>query len=134
MSQKDYIVINNFENNIVNEQVSVLAEDPLLLSKKLHQLFLRYLILGQKNRLIIPKQKFLRRIKGQNLMNEKEIDYINLIKSEHFTKDYVSLTDQLRKVNLEKLVNSDNKEQNDINLLSFFISNFLLFFFRQKNI
>ncbi len=58
-------------------------------------------------------------------MNEKEIDYKNLIQSDLFTKDYISLTNQLKKIDLNKLVNSENKEQNDINLLSFFISNYL---------
>jgi hypothetical protein len=42
MSQKDYIVINNLENH--NEEVNEnKIEDPLLLSKKLHQLILKYL-------------------------------------------------------------------------------------------
>ena len=58
-------------------------------------------------------------------MNEKEIDYKNLIQSDLFTKDYISLINQLKKIDLNKLVNSENKEQNDINLLSFFISNYL---------
>jgi hypothetical protein len=56
-------------------------------------------------------------------MNEKEIDYKNLIQSELFKRDFISLTNQLKRVNLDELLNSENRELDDINLLSFFISN-----------
>ena len=66
------------------------------------------------------------RLKGKNLVNEKDIDYQSLIQNDLFKKDYLALTNSLKNIDLNKLLDG---EQNDINILSFFISNYCRFIF-----
>jgi hypothetical protein len=60
-------------------------------------------------------------LKGENIIDEKSVDYSNLIKSNLFKDDYLKLAFQLNKINLENL------KGNDTNLKAFFISKLLIF-------
>ncbi len=55
-------------------------------------------------------------------MSDTEINYKNLIESELFKHDYLSLTAQIVHVNLDKLIDSTDQDRTNTNLLAFFIS------------
>jgi hypothetical protein len=61
---------------------------------------------------------FDKRLKGENFIDEKTIDYNNLIKSDFFKNDYLKLAEQLKQIDLNKLIQFEN----DSNILAFFIS------------
>lgn len=60
----------------------------------------------------------INRLKGENLVDEKSIDYLSLAKNTLFKNDYINLTRHLRHIDLNQLI----KPKNDHNLLAFFIS------------
>ena len=96
----DYIILNqNNDNTTLEEGENV--NDPVLLSKNLH--------------------KLMKRLKGEYFQDDKSIDYANLYKSDLFNHEYAQLTNQLKQLDLNLLLNSGN-ETNDKNLLAFFIS------------
>ncbi len=87
-----YAVEEDQENNL---------NDPLVLSKNL--------------------SKLMKRLKGENFMDDSSIDYTSLINSDTFKVDYYKMSNQLKKVDLNQLLDSD-PDKNDANLLAFFIS------------
>lgn len=93
----DYTILNNeaFGNSV---PVAEINDDPLLLSKNL--------------------QKLMLKLKGENFIDEKTIDYNNLIKSDFFKNDYLKLAEQLKQIDLNKLIQFEN----DSNILAFFIN------------
>lgn len=54
-------------------------------------------------------------------MDDNSIDYVQLVNSEVYKKDYNQMSNQLKKVDLDLLLDNDAKK-NDSNLLAFFIS------------
>lgn len=67
-------------------------------------------------------------MKGENLLDEKRINYSNLATSLLFKQDYLNLAAQLKHIDLNKLIQTT---QSDSNLIAFFISNKTLVIFRQ---
>ena len=110
MNPDEYIVLNNNNNNesIINcKQTNNI--DPLLLSKDLQRLMLR--------------------LKGENLIDDKLINYESLAKNTLFQNDYLNLTQQLKLIDLDKLIHPVKK---DSNLLAFFISILLFLYIMNK--
>jgi len=70
---------------------------------------------------LIIKIKIIFRLKGANLIDEKSIDYRNLIESEIFQNEYLSLANDLKSVCLDTLIEKDTNTTNE-NITSFFIS------------
>ena len=70
---------------------------------------------------MIIKIKITFRLKGANLIDEKSIDYRNLIESEIFQNEYLSLANDLKSVCLDTLIEKDTNTTNE-NITSFFIS------------
>jgi len=70
---------------------------------------------------LIIKIKITFRLKGANLIDEKSIDYRNLIESEIFQNEYLSLANDLKSVCLDTLIEKDANTTNE-NITSFFIS------------
>ena len=70
---------------------------------------------------MIIKIKIIFRLKGANLIDEKSIDYRNLIESEIFQNEYLSLANDLKSVCLDTLIEKDTNTTNE-NITSFFIS------------
>ena len=70
---------------------------------------------------MIIKIKITFRLKGANLIDEKSIDYRNLIESEIFQNEYLSLANDLKSVCLDTLIEKDANTTNE-NITSFFIS------------
>ena len=54
-------------------------------------------------------------------MDDSSIDYFRLVNSDVYKKDYIQMSNQLKKVDLDLLLDKDDKT-NDNNLLAFFIS------------
>jgi hypothetical protein len=73
----------------------------------------------------IKFQPFVSRIKGANLIGEQsEIDYESLYESPMY-KEYIQICHQLKKVELDKLLERDPDSEEDRtgqNILAFFIS------------
>lgn len=63
------------------------------------------------------------RLKGENFMDDSSVDYTTLVNSDVYKVDYAKMSDQLKKVDLDQLLD-ENNETNDANLLAFFISKF----------
>lgn len=70
-------------------------------------------------------------------MDDSSIDYKGLIENDLFKNDYIKLANQLRFVDLNQLLTTD-EQQSDSNLLAFFISIVTriiwIFKFRKKSI
>ena len=62
------------------------------------------------------------RLKGENLIDEKSINYSSLVRNELFQSDYLTLANQLKFINLDKLLVENDAQTSDSNILSFFIS------------
>lgn len=62
-------------------------------------------------------------MKGENIIDEKSIDYSKLVESQLFREDYLQTALNLKFINLNKLAG------NDTYLKAFFISNFQINFF-----
>ena len=54
-------------------------------------------------------------------MDDSSIDYSTLVNSDVYKVDYAKMSDQLKKVDLDQLLDKDDVK-NDANLLAFFIS------------
>jgi hypothetical protein len=103
MNADEYIVLNNNNNESITNDKQTHYIDPLLLSKDLQRLMLR--------------------LKGENLIDDKLINYESLAKNTLFQNDYLNLTQQLKLIDLDKLIHPVKK---DSNLLAFFISIYII--------
>lgn len=103
MNADEYIVLNNNNNESITNDKQSNNIDPLLLSKDLQRLMLR--------------------LKGENLIDDKLINYESLAKNTLFQNDYLNLTQQLKLIDLDKLIHPVKK---DSNLLAFFISIYII--------
>jgi hypothetical protein len=106
MNADEYIVLNNNNNESITNDKQTNNIDPLLLSKDLQRLMLR--------------------LKGENLIDDKLINYESLAKNTLFQNDYLNLTQQLKLIDLDKLIHPVKK---DSNLLAFFISIYYYYFY-----
>jgi hypothetical protein len=97
----DLIVLNQHTDSVSEENKEENLDDPLVLSKNL--------------------SKLMKRLKGENFMDDSSIDYTALVKSDAYQVDYFKMSNQLKKVDLNQLLDTD-PDQNDANLLAFFIS------------
>ena len=106
-NSSDYVILNDeIDGNATD--LSDQKLDPLLISKDL--------------------KKIINRLKGENLIDDKEVNYGSLMNSDLFNKDYLELASRLKRVNLDSLISSDDSSQSDANLLAFFISSSLSYF------
>lgn len=106
-NSSDYVILNDeIDGNATD--LSDHKLDPLLISKDL--------------------KKIINRLKGENLIDDKEVNYGSLMNSDLFNKDYLELASRLKRVNLVSLISSDDSSLNDSNLLAFFISSSLSYF------
>lgn len=94
----EYIILNETNGSSDSEEC---VKDPVLLSKNLNQL--------------------MKKLKGENYLDESSIDYARLCQSDLYNKDYKVLSNQLKQIDLDKLLNSTTS-QNDDNILAFFIN------------
>lgn len=98
----DLIILNeNPELPKDDEEEKENLQDPLVLSKNL--------------------SKLMKRLKGENFMDDSSVDYTTLVNSDVYKVDYAKMSDQLKKVDLDQLLD-ENNEKNDANLLAFFIN------------
>lgn len=64
------------------------------------------------------------------MMDDNSIDYAQLVRSDIFKIEYAQMSNDLKKVDLDLLLNED-ETVNDHNLLAFFISNYFQIFLYQ---
>lgn len=65
--------------------------------------------------------KLMKNIKGANMMDDSTIDYQALVQSEVYKVEYARMSEQLKMVDLNQLLDKDDAK-NDANLLAFFIN------------
>ena len=115
MSQ-EYIVLNEAES----KDETTVKKDPLLIAKNLQSLMLKYKIILFLCFIYIfwdfREIYFTPRLKGLNLVDEKSIDYKNLIENDIFKNEYLNLARELSFIDLDQLLG------NDSNLMAFFLS------------